>query len=892
LNARRWLSLILGGIALLLVLAWAGRAWLAREVARHYFRDHGIAADISISALGFSGVSGGFALGPAGAPDVSARRIEVRFDPLRWMPYIVEVRLVDPVVRARIGDDGGVTLGSLQPWLDSLPKGGKSEYVSDDLTISLTGLRALLATPAGALELDGDIKLAGNLPVSAALTARPATISYQGHVAQVKAARLSYDAAAGRLMLHAAGNTRDFGATNVVADLSVGGLRWQAVNKDKDINVTASRAQLTVRADSANPGTALDHPALDLTIDGLRLATAGMRAQADVTATLRTGLSVTAPNTGDAILTRAIARNLTQVAVVLQGHFSHADGRLHFTATRPLRVTGGAGGTLVASGFAMDGMIGAMQTRFDATLSGGGLPQVSVRDASLTFGGGRAGGTADLAAAFNYAMLRGARLSGPARLSWQDGAYDVALTRCAAVHLAQFRPSRVMAEAVSATLCPAPGKPLLAGNKDGWVLAALARNAKADLPLAGVHLDQGAARLDFRGMEGAVAVSAARIRDGASPVRFQPVNGSGRLALAKGVWHGTLAVTGKGHAPLADVAITHVMATGKGSAHIAATKLAFDPDHLQPVDLSPLLAAFRKTRGPARFDGDVAWDADGIDSRGALDISGLDFLTPLGTAHGIATKIAFTSLLPPKTAPGQEVKIARIDWTLPFTAVDLKFGFDTQAITVDSLKAGFADGRASVGAFTIKLADPTRIQGAVELNAITLSSLIAATNLGTRVKLEGKVNGHIPFTTGPEGIRITNGHIAADGPGRLSIDRSLWTQGAPATNAVQDFAYQALETLAFDEMTASLNSIAGGRLQVIFHIKGHSDPPKPQVAEVGLGEILDGSALQRSIPLPSGTPIDLTLDTSLNFDELLKSYAQAWSKTLSPAREESEHGAP
>jgi len=34
--------------------------------------------------------------------------------------------------------------------------------------------------------------------------------------------------------------------------------------------------------------------------------------------------------------------------------------------------------------------------------------------------------------------------------------------------------------------------------------------------------------------------------------------------------------------------------------------------------------------------------------------------------------------------------------------------------------------------------------------------------------------------------------------------------------------------------------------------------------------------------LPSGTPVDLTLDTSLNFDELLKSYAEAWSKTLSP----------
>ena len=137
---------------------------------------------------------------------------------------------------------------------------------------------------------------------------------------------------------------------------------------------------------------------------------------------------------------------------------------------------------------------------------------------------------------------------------------------------------------------------------------------------------------------------------------------------------------------------------------------------------------------------------------------------------------------------------------------------------------------------------------------------------------------------GPDGFRITNGRIAADGPGRLSVNRSLWVQGDAAinSNAVQDFAYQALEHLAFDQMSADLNSVANGRLNVVFHIKGKSAPPKPQVAEVAIADVINGTALYKPIPLPSGTPIDLTLDTSLNFDELLKSYAEAWSKSLSP----------
>jgi hypothetical protein len=83
-------------------------------------------------------------------------------------------------------------------------------------------------------------------------------------------------------------------------------------------------------------------------------------------------------------------------------------------------------------------------------------------------------------------------------------------------------------------------------------------------------------------------------------------------------------------------------------------------------------------------------------------------------------------------------------------------------------------------------------------------------------------------------------------------------------------------------MSAELNSVANGRLQIVFHIKGRSDPPKPQTANVAVTDIINGTALYKPIPLPSGTPIDLTLDTSLNFDELLKSYAEAWSKSLNP----------
>jgi hypothetical protein len=458
------------------------------------------------------------------------------------------------------------------------------------------------------------------------------------------------------------------------------------------------------------------------------------------------------------------------------------------------------------------------------------------------------------------------------------------------VRLAQLKPAKVMAENISASLCPLPDMPLFKGGPDGWRFDALARGMAADLPLAGVHLDQGAAHLAFRGRagsgpQGKVQITAARIQDKTIPVRFHPVTGAGTLTLRNGMWRGTLGIKGKGGAALGDVAITHDMATARGTAVITAPHLTFAPDALQPSDLSPLLAAFRQTKGLAAFQGHVNWDHQGMTSGGQLVLDGLDFLTPLGEAHTVKSNIAFTSLLPPQTKPGQALSISRIDWTLPFTRVDLTFGFGPKAITVNALKAGFAEGQARLGTITIALGGPRHIEGTLNLDSIALSSLIAASNLGSKLSLKGKVSGRIPFVAGADGLRIHDGHVAADGSGVLSINPTLWTQNAAAANAVQDFAYQALEHLSFDQLSAALNSVDEGRLQVTFHIKGHFDPPQPQTASVPLMALLDGTALKNPIPLPSGTPIDLTLDTSLNFDELLKSYAQAWSNTLGRALE-------
>ena len=86
---------------------------------------------------------------------------------------------------------------------------------------------------------------------------------------------------------------------------------------------------------------------------------------------------------------------------------------------------------------------------------------------------------------------------------------------------------------------------------------------------------------------------------------------------------------------------------------------------------------------------------------------------------------------------------------------------------------------------------------------------------------------------------------------------------------VEDLAYQAMENLAFDMLTAEVNSLDGGRASVVFHIKGRHDPPQRQELRLTLRDLITRDFLKRQLPLPSDTGIDLTLDTTLNLNQLV-----------------------
>ena len=191
----------------------------------------------------------------------------------------------------------------------------------------------------------------------------------------------------------------------------------------------------------------------------------------------------------------------------------------------------------------------------------------------------------------------------------------------------------------------------------------------------------------------------------------------------------------------------------------------------------------------------------------------------------------------------------------------------------------FAGGTITLDPATLLFDPKSKMSATVRLQDIDLNKLVAVSTLADRLELDVHISGAIPLSNSAAGLQVIHGSVSSTGPGRIEISRRIWSADAVQPgSAFRDFAYQALEHFGVDELTGTINSLPDGKLGLILHVRGRNDPPVAAPTRIGIFEFLRGHAFDRPVPLPKGTPIDLTLDSSLNFEGLLDTYRAASSE--------------
>ena len=518
-----------------------------------------------------------------------------------------------------------------------------------------------------------------------------------------------------------------------------------------------------------------------------------------------------------------------------------------------------------------------------AATRGRGLPQMraDVPSWRLTPNGFEA--EVDARAALDFDLARGLTVETRGRLANAAGRLTYAPQGCSAFTLERLELGENDVTAVAGNLCP-DARPLLAAQNGRWRVVGGFAQVRGQAPFLGMGFEEATGGVTVDGARAGLSVDAdvrsARVEDAMTPRRFNPLSATGSARLRSERWTGGFELASGPHS-IGRLTFQHDGATRTGGLEISAPELAFAENGLQPQMLTPLLDAFVQSpvTGSVRFDGRFGWTdtpEEGTSS-GRLVIPNLDFTSPAGPVKGLTGEIDFTSLAPLITAPNQRLRVASLDAGADITDLDLTFGLDETAVTVAGARVAAGGGVISVEPLSIPL-DPTKpFSGVIVLERVQLGEVVSDAGLDDKVELDAVVSGRLPFVSDPKaGVRITGGSLQAVQPGRLSIQREVLSDvsagGAgddvpPGT--VEDLAYQAMENLAFDMLTAEVNSLDGGRASVVFHIKGRHDPPQRQELRLTLRDLITRDFLKRQLPLPSDTGIDLTLDTTLNLNQLV-----------------------
>lgn len=512
---------------------------------------------------------------------------------------------------------------------------------------------------------------------------------------------------------------------------------------------------------------------------------------------------------------------------------------------------------------------------------GRGLPQAAfaIPDWRMTPGGFTA--RLDGQAALDFDLARGIAVQTKGLLASNRGVLTYAPEGCLPITVAKLDLGENSIIDAAGSLCPDQG-PLVRVAYGGWRADGTLNGVSATAPFLQMRFADAAGPLAVSGSERgvglALTVQRARIEDAAPELRFNPLAATGQVRLADERWSGGFDVTRSGHA-LGRLELAHDGRAEAGGLTINAPNVAFAEGALQPVDLSPLVKDFIQSpaTGAIGFQGRFDWAGETSTSSGRLSVPGLDFVSPAGPVKGLKGEVVFTSLAPLITAPDQALRAESLELLSGVTDVDVTFALDENAITVGGGELDIAGGAIRVEPFSVPLDLEQGFGGTIVLDRVQLGALVAESGFADKVSMDAVVSGRLPFTSNPTGgVRIIGGSLSAVQPGRLSIAREALTDVAAggggegaSPNTVEDLAYQAMENLAFDLLTAEVNSLDAGRLGVLFHIRGRHDPPQRQELRLSLAELISRDFLNRPLPLPSGTAIDLTLDTTLNANQLL-----------------------
>lgn len=259
-----------------------------------------------------------------------------------------------------------------------------------------------------------------------------------------------------------------------------------------------------------------------------------------------------------------------------------------------------------------------------------------------------------------------------------------------------------------------------------------------------------------------------------------------------------------------DTAIAHDLGSGTGHADLKVPELRFG-ETFQPDQLTRLaLGVIANVRGSVVGDGRIDWSPDGVTSRGTFATANTDLAAAFGPVAGATTTLTFDDLIGLRSAPGQKVSLAEVNPGIPVLDGEIEYQLlGDNRVRIQGGSWPFAGGKLELHPTTLDFnADQPR---RLTFDLVGVDAAVFLQNFGfENINASGKFDGTLPVEFDGLGGRIVGGRIdARDGGGTLAYVGELTNHDL---GAMANFAFGALRSLKYDDLTIVLNGDLDGEM--------------------------------------------------------------------------------
>ena len=331
--------------------------------------------------------------------------------------------------------------------------------------------------------------------------------------------------------------------------------------------------------------------------------------------------------------------------------------------------------------------------------------------------------------------------------------------------------------------------------------------------IANVPLLLGAAAGDWSLRGGALRLAATMtVDDAAADPRFRTL---AARDVTLDLVNGAITARGTLYEPtkdvkVADVAIGHTLASGRGSADLAVPGIAFT-EQFQPELLTRLtFGVVADVRGSVTGDGHIAWSPDGVTSTGTFATKDTDLAAAFGPVTGISTTLRFTDLLGLASAPAQVATIKTVNPGIAVTDGTIVYQLlPDLRVQIDSGRWPFAGGTMTLLPTTLDFTESAARRMTFRIDGAATDQFLEQFDF-KNLSATGVFDGELPMIFDVQGGRIEGGRLAVrQGGGSLAYvgdlsqkDLGLWG----------NIAFQALKSLRYRNLTIGMNGPLAGEM--------------------------------------------------------------------------------